>query len=471
MTKLTKILKDKVLGAQIAIYSNGKNFNYNYGMRSLNENEVVNDETIFRIASISKTVVAMAALKLMEENELDINDDISNIFGFKIRNPKFPNSIITTKMLMLHTSSILDGYDDEDLSHNGIEKGYNGVNGKKYYVSLEDLLLNKNSKYYSDKTFGNYKPGTKFNYSNFGTGILACIVEVVSGRLFTEYVETEIFKPLNIDASFIAKNLNKNNNISDTFYYDEKEQVFKTNKTSDYFLNASYPPHPLGTNFRGPAGGLYISMKDLSKIMKTLMHDGAYKGIRILKKETVDLMLQMHYLGDNKTYLAKGLQLKFIDYIDNVMLKGHTGNAYGVRSFMFFSKEHDFGVCFILNGGRYQMYKPDLIDIFYDVLKYTQDLFLKPKKRIVTINNNEVSLNNRKIVLNNYKITNNVLCLSLIDLANILDVIPKIEKNAYEIKGVKFDINDNLINLEQTLKKLKISYTKNNNNYIINLNS
>lgn len=52
MTKLTKILKDKVLGAQIAIYSNGKNFNYNYGMRSLNENEVVNDETIFRIASI-----------------------------------------------------------------------------------------------------------------------------------------------------------------------------------------------------------------------------------------------------------------------------------------------------------------------------------------------------------------------------------------------------------------------------------
>src|SRR5690554_7428804 len=98
MTKLTKILKDKVLGAQIAIYSNGKNFNYNYGMRSLNENEVVNDETIFRIASISKTVVAMAALKLMEENELDINDDISNIFGFKIRNPKFPNSIITTKI-------------------------------------------------------------------------------------------------------------------------------------------------------------------------------------------------------------------------------------------------------------------------------------------------------------------------------------------------------------------------------------
>ena len=56
-------------------------------------------------------------------------------------------------------------------------------------------------------------------------------------------------------------------------------------------------------------------------------------------------------------------------------------------------------------------------------------------------------------------------------VANILVLIPKIEKNAYEIKGVKFDINDNLINLEQKLKKLKISYTKNNNNYIINLNS
>ena len=71
------------------------------------------DKTIYRIASISKVVVGMGIMKLVEEGLLDINADIQDVLGFPIRNPKFPDTYYR-KMLLIHTSSITDGYDDED---------------------------------------------------------------------------------------------------------------------------------------------------------------------------------------------------------------------------------------------------------------------------------------------------------------------------------------------------------------------
>jgi CubicO group peptidase (beta-lactamase class C family) len=90
-----------------------------------------------------------------------------------------------------------------------LDIGYNGINGLHYFVSLDDLLTNQNSKFYTDKTYSDYKPGEKYIYSNFGTGIIACIIEKCSNKLFTEFVEKYFFKPLHMDANFKAKNIVK----------------------------------------------------------------------------------------------------------------------------------------------------------------------------------------------------------------------------------------------------------------------
>ncbi|MDD2575372.1 MAG: serine hydrolase [Acholeplasmataceae bacterium] len=470
MEKVYDIIKNKVVGAQLVIYSDSKQIQYNYGKSSLIDNKEVLNDTIFRIASISKVVVSMAALKLTEEGKLDINSDISSIFGFKIRNPKYPNDIITPKMLMLHTSSIIDGYNDEDLTHEGIEKGYNGVNGRTYYVPLEDLLSNETSKYYTDKTFADYRPGEKFSYSNFGTGILACIVEICSGKLFNDYVTEVFFNPLKIYASFKANQIKNPSKISDTFYYDNLTNKFITSRTGKSFVENTYINYPHGQNFRGPAGGLFISMPDLVKIMKVLLHDGVYEDIQLLKKETVDLMLSMHYLGPDEDYLAKGLQLKFIDAVDSILLKGHTGSAYGVSSFMFFSKEADFGVCFIANGGNFKDHKLGLNDNQYKILEFAQKTYLKEVIKVVTIDQTlNVNLNNRKIILNQPKQKYDCLYLSIMDLANVLDVIPRINKEEYFINGIKISMVDEYVCLEDVLKILKIKYLKEKGNYQIYL--
>lgn len=325
--KFYEVFKDQIVGGSVVLIKGEEEFKYNYGYSSLLENKQVEDDTIFRIASVSKVIISMAALKLAEENLLDINEDISNILGFKVRNPKYPDRPITTKMLMLHTSSITDNISDDNL-------GYNGVNGYHFFVSLEDLLTNPNSKYYSEKTYSEFAPGERYIYSNFGPGIIACIVEKCSGMLFTEFVDKHFFKPLNMDASFKANNIIKKDKISDTF------TGFVTKKIAKDFIEGSYPDFPLGNNFRGPAGGLFVSMQDLSKIMIALMKDGMYKDIRILDKETVDKFLNLNFFASR--------------FYGENNIKGHTGGAYGICSVMYFSKDKKTGVCFIANGGNYK---------------------------------------------------------------------------------------------------------------------
>lgn len=466
---INELLKDQVVGSSIVVFKDNELFKYNYGLSSMQANKKVEDETLFRIASISKIVVSMAAMKLHEDGMLNIDDDLSNIFDFVIRNPHYPDIPITTKMLMLHTSSINDGYDDENPAYDNLEVGYNGVNGRYYSVALEDLLLNKESKYYSDKTYSKHKPGTFFTYSNFGTGILACVVERCSGMRFVEYVEKVFLKPLKLDASFKANRIIKQDKISDTFYFSKEENEFKTMRTGKSFVEKSYPDFEVGHNFRGPAGGLFISMQDLAKIMQVLMNDGKYEDVQILKQETVDLMLQMHYLGPDSDYLAKGLQLKFIDSIDGIIFKGHTGSAYGVSSFMFFSKEDDLGICFIANGGNYKDDLAGLNNIQAGVLREFVLEFYEEKQSKVAkfnLNDNYAYLNGRKILFKEVVKKEGEVYLDLMDFASLINVIPRVTGNV-TINGKVIKLQNEKIALFKTLELLGIEYANVIDNYEI----
>lgn len=69
----------------------------------------VTDSTMYKIASISKTVTATALMILFDHKQFKLDDDISDILGYKVRNPHFPDVVITPRMLLSHTSSLQDG--------------------------------------------------------------------------------------------------------------------------------------------------------------------------------------------------------------------------------------------------------------------------------------------------------------------------------------------------------------------------
>lgn len=345
--RFTNICKEYgLVGASLEIYKNNKSKSLFYGKAS--EKSKTTKKTIYRIASVSKVIVALAAMKLVEEHKLNLDRDISDYLGFKVRNIHYPDDIITTRMLMTQTSSLTDGFDDEDLTNETRRDGYNGVNGTFLDVSLKDLLIPNDSIYYSELTFSKNKPGTTFIYSNFGCGILACIVEKITNEYFTDYVKKVLFNPLGINASFRCNELAHSDKIASTYISQNNEMIL--NRTKEYFLKGVYPRFPIGENFRGPAGGLFISNQDLSKIMKMMIYKGLYNGKQVYKSSTIEKMFEKNWEGEFEEYRAKGLQMIMLEDFYNHLVYGHFGNAYGVRSFMLFDKDEQMGMCFITNG-------------------------------------------------------------------------------------------------------------------------
>lgn len=315
------------------------------GYTNLETKEALQLDNIFRIASISKIIVALGIMKLVEEGKIDVEEDISKYLGYEVRNPNFPNHIIKVKYVMTQTSSISDGADNV--------KGYDGVNGPSMYVSLQDLLTNPEYEYYTSKTYLNKEPGSHFEYSNFGCGILACIIEKVTGKYFTDYIREILLEPLSLDASFRVDEIKAKDKIVSLYNYTANPP--KLCRNTDIFMKYLFPRYPLGDNFRGPAGGLFISGLDLMKISQMMINRGTYQGKEIFKEETIKLMEKEAWRGKTLdiSYKAKGLQLNLLEldcwpYKGTKGLKGHFGSAYGALTFMFYTE--DFGMIFLCSG-------------------------------------------------------------------------------------------------------------------------
>ena len=373
-----------LVGASSLVFKDGKIVEkLNYGFSSLEKHKKVNNNTVFRIASVSKIMVALCIMKLYEEGKLDLTKDISEYLGFNVRNPKYPDVVITLKMIMTQTSSITDGFEKD--VNSDVDSGYNLINGTNEECTLRDLL-DPDGKRFVKETFSNYRPATHFEYSNFGCGILACIVEKITGEYFTDYVKKIVFKPLKIDASFVVTDI-KTKNIASTYLYRDGEN--KLCRSREMFINNVYKKFPLGENFRGPAGGLFISTNGLMKIMKALLSGGK----PILKTATLDKMMQMAWAGKrqpNDSYVAKGLQLEIVDYFNNRRLYGHFGDAYGVKSYFLFNREEQIGMVYITNGGNYKYQECGYCDIHEQLIKATLDKYWhKSFSTIFTFNINE----------------------------------------------------------------------------------
>src|SRR5687767_1122823 len=99
----------KVMGLSVAVVKNNRIiYTHSFGLKDMETNTPLTDDCLFRIASISKSFSATSIMQLVEANKLSLDDDISQLVGFRIRNPKYPETIITLKMVLSHRSSIND---------------------------------------------------------------------------------------------------------------------------------------------------------------------------------------------------------------------------------------------------------------------------------------------------------------------------------------------------------------------------
>ncbi|HLP52804.1 MAG TPA: serine hydrolase domain-containing protein, partial [Chitinophagales bacterium] len=144
------------------------------GFADQSNNKLATDSTRYLIASISKTVTAVAIMQLVEQNLIGLDDDINQYLPFPVRNPSFPNDKITLRMLLSHRSSISDEF-QETLTLD--------CYGTDCAMSLDQyfkaVFLN-NGQYFSANNFSNSKPGLTEDYSNLGSALIGYLVERIS---------------------------------------------------------------------------------------------------------------------------------------------------------------------------------------------------------------------------------------------------------------------------------------------------
>ncbi len=367
---------NQMMGGSLVVFcENGIIENLSIGKSDFTRNINTTADTKYRIASISKTITAIAIMQLVEQNILDLDTDISSILGYPVQNLNHPNVSITTRMLLSHTSTIVDG---------STYNSFMGATVNNNPIPNLNQILTPSGSYYSAGQFNNTIPGTYFNYSNINFVILGTIVEKISNLRFDLYCKQNISIPLGIDASF---NVNDLTDIDQLAVLYRKLSGVWTAQADDYlgvqpvFNNLNgYITGTNGGRF-GPQGGFRCSGQDLAKIFLTLMNHGTFNGVTILSGTSCNAMFanEWTYNGNNGNnysglFRSWGLGIHRITSTSgndialpgsNSML-GHTGEAYGLVSDAYFDTIRKVGFVFINNGVGIG-YQTNSNSIFYTV--------------------------------------------------------------------------------------------------------
>ena len=201
-TQLQNIrIKRQLMGmSALAVYKDSIIYSANIGTADYARNIPVTDSTLYRIASISKTVTATALMMLYEQGLFKLDEDISDILGFTVRNPYYSSIAITPRMLLSHTSGIQDG------------TGYGNFIMDTYFsrhpTSIARLLADTGS-YYTCDLWQDHAPGTYFMYCNLNFGIIGTLIEKLSGQRFDVYCKQHILDSLGIKGSYNIQDIQK----------------------------------------------------------------------------------------------------------------------------------------------------------------------------------------------------------------------------------------------------------------------
>ncbi len=341
--------------------------------------------TRFRTASISKVFSAVGVMRLVEQGTLDLDRDVSDYLGFPLRNPSYPDTAITLRMLLSHTSSLRDGSVYSIPPEDSIEQFF--LPDGKYYAGGEHFANGEDGV--------NRAPGVFFAYTNLNYGVIGTIFERLSGERFDVFMKKHVLEPMGLGASFNVGDFtsaelhdlsplyqSKNGALWDASqpwhaqiddYHDQvqpRDQVLITNPDlGGTNVMADLRGYHIGCNgtLFSPQGGLRISMDELKVLAELFLTGGCIHGERFLNKTSVDAMFTPYWTyrkdapnGDTydglMTCYGLGIQIFTSGERDrflkdrNVVMSGHFGEAYGLLAGLFVNRDRQDGIFYMING-------------------------------------------------------------------------------------------------------------------------
>jgi len=313
-------------GAAVAVIQNGIFVHKNcYGLANLKTKEKIETTTRFLLASVSKQFTAMAIMMLKEEGKLSYDDPIYHYF------PEVPSNwrSITIRHLLTHTSGIPDrfwliGFNEEYTNQDVFKR----------------LIQNKAL---------DFKPGTRYKYSNSGYDILALLVEKISKKTFPIFLQKRIFDPLQ---------------MSDTMIFDETKhssinhRAIGYRKTKNTFRIDDYMLHTMGES------GIFSTIEDLYKWDQCLYTE------QLVSFKTLEEAFSPQARVSHFENYGFGWRINNSNTVKTV---SHTGTLGGISNIIFRIPQEHFTIIILSNASLssrtlfvrkiLEIYHPDLLDV------------------------------------------------------------------------------------------------------------
>lgn len=380
----------QVSGLQMVVIKDGKaTFEYAAGIARVDGEKSIplNLDHKVRIASISKLVATIGLMRLVEAGKVNLDTDVSDYLGFKLRNPNFPNDEITLREILSHSSSIRDG-------------DYYWLKGGEEF---EEFFKPYGKHYDGGAHFahgGNKGPGEYFTYSNLNFGIMAGVIEKVTGQRFDRYMRESVLEPLGLSASYNVCDVSANEPETMASLFRKRDEDGNWRPDGDWVpqlddkrfscyygmepvargeapgaILEDYTPGQNPTLF-SPQGGLRASARDLAKVAQLLLAGGeTTDGKRLLDPQTVGEMAQPIWVydaraengnttgedldpnGPSKRLMnAYGLSTHVVDLRDwgvsddSHVLVGHLGDAYGLMGQFWIDFDNNAALIALITG-------------------------------------------------------------------------------------------------------------------------
>lgn len=338
------VLSNGLVGLSAAVIVDGQiAWKKGFGVKDLETQVPITEHTVFNTASVSKAFLGTAFAQLIETDSLSLDEAINDMgIEFSVIHPNAPDTTITMRHLVTHTSTIRDNenhtcsyftLNDHTSLTNMLDESYNcpdPITNLESYLAMyfsSETQPNVSSPFVTEEGF---VPGTRQVYSNVATGLAAHAVEKKLNISIAEHVVNHILQPLGmVNSQWNALEPDPSQTIA-SLYLIDTDGV--TTKLPEYSFSTFYD------------GGMNASAHDLAIFISAIANGGIYNGVRILNAETV-----AHMLSAQTPVLTHTVETQGIFWGTSGSFFGHSGSTLGAASHMFYNSLTGVGVVLLTN--------------------------------------------------------------------------------------------------------------------------
>lgn len=299
-----------------------------YGFADIENLIPVRDTTVFLLASVSKVFTGTAAMQLVENNIIDLDDNVNQYLPWTLQIPAFTTSPVTFRQLMTHSSSIQDNYTVMDTYYDYPDPSISLADCMERYFSAGGIDYNPSANFLPNA------PGTIYEYSNMATALNGYLVQLASGMPFDQYC---------------------NNNIFDKLCMNKTSWFFADFDSADVarpyqYSGGNYTPYSHYGFADYPDGQLRSNVTDMANFMIAYLNGGTLGTNSILSPSSISQMWTPQIPTIDPTQGLNWYQEEIYHNSGSTWLWGHNGGESGVSTDMYLDPTNKIGICVLTNG-------------------------------------------------------------------------------------------------------------------------